>query len=102
LQSFITYVSYHQNNTEKIAKVIANTLSAEMKTADKTMPNSLSDYDLIGFGSGIYFGKHHKTLLKLVKQLPKSNKKVFLFSTAGTAIDRAEAKNHEDLRKALQ
>ena len=45
---------------------------------------SLAAYDLIGFGSGIYFGKHHKTLLQFVETLPPvAQKRVFVFSTSG-------------------
>ena len=44
---------------------------------------ALSEYDLIGFGSGIAFGKHYKGLLKLVDGLPMDSKKAFVFSTRG-------------------
>lgn len=41
-------------------------------------------YDLIGFGSGIYYHKHHKSLLNLADKLPVvKNKKAFIFSTSG-------------------
>ena len=33
---------------------------AEVKTPSEVDPNGLSDYDLVGFGSGISFGKHYK------------------------------------------
>ena len=47
-------------------------------------PDTLATYDLIGFGSGIYFGKHHKTLLQFVEMLPPvTQKKAFVFSTCG-------------------
>ena len=39
---------------------------------------------MIGFGSGIYVGKHHKSILKLVNRIPfQKNKKSFIFSTGG-------------------
>jgi flavodoxin len=44
----------------------------------------LEQYDLIGFGSGIYYGRHHKSLLDFVERLPTlGNKKAFIFSTSG-------------------
>ena len=101
MKSIIIYISYHHNNTEKIAKVLANTLSAEIKTVDQTDPNNLSDYDQIGFGSGIYFGKHHKNLLKFVEKLPSSNKKAFIFSTACTLKGRGAQRYNETLKTAL-
>ncbi|NPV70116.1 MAG: hypothetical protein HPY55_05660 [Firmicutes bacterium] len=33
---------------------------------------SLNDYDLIGFGSGIYFGKFHERLLDMAGKGPDS------------------------------
>jgi flavodoxin len=46
--------------------------------------NSLLTLDLIGFGSGIYFGRHHRTLLAFVDGLPfVAGKKAFIFSTSG-------------------
>ena len=102
MKSIIIYISYHHNNTEKIAKVLANTLSAETKKVDQTDQNCLSEYDLIGFGSGIYFGKHHKNLLKFVEKLPQTSKKAFIFSTAGTLKGRGAQKYHDPLKTALQ
>ena len=52
-----------------------------MKQASAEM---LEQYDLIGFGSGMYFGRHHEGLLDLVGKLPITrDKKAFIFSTSG-------------------
>jgi flavodoxin len=84
MKALIIYSSVHHGNTERIAKVMASILGADLlqvKQADATM---LGQYDLIGFGSGIYFGKHHKNLLNFVDMLPIiRNKKAFIFSTSG-------------------
>ncbi|HWQ78445.1 MAG TPA: hypothetical protein VN381_06500, partial [Anaerovoracaceae bacterium] len=59
-----------------------------------TDPKELGDYDLIGFGSGIYSGKNHESLLELADSLPQADgKKAFLFSTDGTP--RGLVKNEE-------
>ena len=68
MSALVILFSYHHKNTEKIAKVIASSLGAQIKTPDQIDPNSLSNYDLVGFGSGIYFGKHHKVLLDFVDE----------------------------------
>ena len=74
----------HHANTLKIAKVIAKVLEAEIKKPSEINIEKINKYDLIGFGSGIYWGKHHFDLLKLVDKLTKlKNKKVFIFSTSG-------------------
>ena len=84
MENLIIYVSIHHGNTEKVAKAMAEILSAELVKPDDVDITALSKYDLIGFGSGIYFGKHHKSLLSLVDKLPVlKNKKAFIFYTSG-------------------
>ena len=75
MKTAIIYVSVHHGNTEKVAATIAKALDADLKKTDQTDPNALSDYDLVGFGSGIFYGKHHKSLLELADKLPSTNKK---------------------------
>ena len=63
---------------------MANVLGAELMRVAQVDINMLAEYDLIGFGSGIYFGRHHKSLLELVAKLPGvENKEAFIFSTSG-------------------
>jgi flavodoxin len=84
MAALIIYVSLHHGNTEKVARAMADVLGAvplQVKQADSDM---LDPYDLIGFGSGIYFGRHHRSLLDFVDRLPViENKKAFIFSTSG-------------------
>lgn len=47
----------------------------------------LSEYDLIGFASGIYYSKFHKTVLKFAEENLPDNKKVFFIFTYGSAKD---------------
>jgi flavodoxin len=101
MKSLIVLVSYHHNNTQKIAEVMAKVLSAEIKSPQQTSPEELQQYDLVGFGSGNYFGKHHKDLLKLADKLPQFvNKKAFIFSTSGDTRKVPEA--HLPLKEKLQ
>jgi flavodoxin len=79
----VDFVSIHQKNTEKIANVLARVLDAPIKTPQQTNPEELQEYDLIGFGSGIYGAKHHESLLELADKLPQvTNKHAFIFSTS--------------------
>jgi menaquinone-dependent protoporphyrinogen IX oxidase len=79
IKSLIIYFSFHHNNTEKIANVFANVHDAQIKTPQQIITKELQDYDLIGFGSGIYDEKHHKILLDLVdKLLQVTNKRALL------------------------
>jgi flavodoxin len=64
--------------------------------------SNLEEYDLIGFGSGIYGWKHHNSLLNLIDKLPQTNKKAFIFSTRGNFIRIVPLKNyHNKLRSGL-
>ena len=84
MKSLIICVSIHHGNTEKVAREMAATLDAELVKPYDVDINALSKYDLIGFGSGIYMGKHHKSLLCLIDKLPAlENKKAFTFYTSG-------------------
>jgi flavodoxin len=84
MKTIIIYISVHHGNTEKAAKVMADILDADLLQVKQADANMLGQYDLIGFGSGIYFGKHHESLLAFVDKLPLlRNKKAFIFSTSG-------------------
>ena len=86
----IIYKSYHRMNTEKVAKAMAEAMNATLKKVEEVKPEDLTGYDLIGFGSGIYVGKYHKDLIKLVEKIPRLEKDVFLFSTAGGPDEKYE------------
>ena len=113
LKSLMVVFSYHHKNTQKVAEVMAKVLDAQVKSPQQTALEELSQYDLVGFGSGIDSGKHYKELLDFAHNLPQvTNKKAFVFSTCGAPmkfmeLDRAEftryvAKNHSSRRKKLQ
>jgi len=108
-KTIIVLISYHHNNTRKIAEVFARVLGAETKTPQQTDPNELQQCDLVGFGSGIYGYQHHKSLLALADGLPLApRKKAFIFSTTGapavfgkSALTKA-LEQHAPLREKLQ
>ncbi len=98
----IIVYSYHHNNTAKIAKVISETLHAQIMTPDQVKPEELQAYDLIGFGAGIDSGKHYKPLLDLADRLPEAKEKpCFIFSTSAIQGERKVAKDHAALRTTL-
>jgi flavodoxin len=70
MKSLLVLFSYHHKNTKKIANVFARVLDAHIKTPQQINPEELQEYNLIGFGSGIYGGKHHEDLLDLADKLP--------------------------------
>jgi flavodoxin len=101
MKTLIVCFSYHHKNTEKIASVFAKTLDAEVKMPSEVDPKRLSEYELIGFGSGISFGNHYKVLLDLVDKLPAvTDKKAFIFSTSGQT--KKASKFHQKVREMLE
>jgi flavodoxin len=107
VKSLVIVFSYHHGNTEKIAHAIANVLGAEVKTPQQVYPEKLREYDLIGFGSGIYSATFDPSVLTLADRLScAAGKKAFLFSTYGApafAVTRDfVADNHAEMRKKLE
>ena len=76
--------STEHGNTQKLADAMAEELDAEVVTPGAVDPAILGDFELIGFGSGIRFGRHYRDLLDMVDGLPpQQDKKSFIFSTSG-------------------
>ncbi|MBU7016835.1 MAG: flavodoxin family protein [Theionarchaea archaeon] len=98
MKSLIICKSIHHHNTERVARVMGEILDAPIMEPDHFDAGTLSEYDLIGFGSGIYFARHHASLLDLVDSLPCLDKKVFIFSTRGIGPVRIY---HGPLRRRL-
>jgi len=95
----ILYFSFHHKNTEKIAKAMAEVLGADLIEVTKADPQMIFNYDLIGFGSGIYAFSHHRSLFKFLKKLNNiQKKKTFIFSTSGAPNGIIF---HKKLRKEL-
>ena len=103
MKSLLVLLSYHHKNTEKIAKVFAKVLDAQIKTPQQINPKELQDYGLVGIGSGIYGAKHHESLLDLADKLsPVTDKKAFIFSTSAMMGKAKVAEDHSLLREKLQ
>lgn len=87
MRTLIVCMSIHHGNTMKIAETLAGEMKAEIKKPNEVKLEDLAAYDLVGFGSGIYDGKHHLGLLALADKLPPGEgKRVFIFSTSGVPV----------------
>ncbi len=107
IRSLMVVFSYHHNNTKKIANACAKVLGAEVKTPMQVKPEEIAEYDLVGFGSGIYSATFDPSILDLADRLPQvSSKKAFLFSTYGAPAFVANRefieKNHQQIREKLK
>ena len=84
MNTAILYHSTHHGNTKKAALALAETLGADLYDIADHPPGDLEQYDLVGFGSGIYFLRHSIRLVRLADRMkPSRGKKAFIFSTRG-------------------
>ncbi|MGQ9747905.1 MAG: flavodoxin family protein [Candidatus Caldatribacteriaceae bacterium] len=84
MRSVLVVVSVHHGNTRKVAKAMAEELQAVIVEPEEIHPKELLVYDLLGFGSGIFFGHFQKRLWQFVEKLPLGEgRKAFVFSTSG-------------------
>jgi flavodoxin len=109
MKAMIVLVSYYHSNTRRIAEVFSRVLNAPVKSPRQINPRDLKEYDLVGFGSGIYSEKHHEAVLDFADSLPEMiGKKAFIFSTCGVPekyieeTRSAAIKFHWTLRDKLQ
>ena len=97
----IIYHSEHHGNTKKIAKAMAEKINADILKAADVNLNKFEEYDIVGFGSGVYNGKLHKELSEILSKLPQQDdKKGFIFSTTGSKTYSSMA--HERFRPMLE
>lgn len=82
----LVVASKHHGNTLKIAEAMAEELDAVILPIEIARREPLETYDLVGFGSGIYYARHDPELLKLAEELSGVPKRAFLFSTAGNTL----------------
>ena len=103
MKSLLVLYSYHHNNTAKVADVFSKVLDAEIKMSYEIKPEEIEEYDLVGFGSGIYSAKHDESLLDLADSLQYvTNREAFIFSTAGITGKSKASKDHAILREKLE
>lgn len=100
----IICASGYRGNTLKIAIAISKVVDCEVveiKEANriKTHRLDLTDYQVIGFGSGIYFGQHEHILMDFIKNLPNGNQDAFIFSSRGNPF--AYKKYHKPIKSLL-
>jgi len=100
MKILIILYAREKSSTRKISDVFAEIPGAEVKSPKQIQGDELNQYDLIGFGSGIFDQKHHIDLLELADKFPLYNdKKAFIFSTSGVARESLLKKNGEPKHK---
>jgi len=84
VKSLIVCVSISNGNTRRVADRMAEVLNAEVVEPEAVDLAALHEYDIVGFGSGIYFNAVHSRLRRLVHSLPHvDGGRAFTFFTSG-------------------
>lgn len=83
MKTAVIYYSRHHGNTKKLLDAIAAKHEVTLIDATQVTEADLSDYDLIGFASGIYYSKFHKSVLKFAENNLPEDKNVFFVYTYG-------------------
>jgi flavodoxin len=83
MKTAIVYYSHHHCNTKKLLDAIA--LQNEVTLIDATSTNKvdLSEYDRIGFASGIYYTNFAKQVISYARDYLPEGKEVFYVYTSG-------------------
>lgn len=100
MKKLIIYASVHKGNTEKVAKAMAEAIRADLVKVGEADSLKLADYDLIGFGSGIYGGRPDAAMMGFIEKLPGGiRKKAFVFMTCGFEKSRENGMMQQELTK---
>lgn len=81
MKTAIVYYSRHHGNTKKLLDAIAARHELTLIDVTETPAPQLEGYDRVGFASGIYYSKFHKTLLQCAaERLPQGMPTFFLYT----------------------
>ena len=83
MKTAIVYYSKHHGNTRKLIDAIAAQHDVTAIDATEVKTADLSGYDMVGFASGIYYSKFHKSVLEFAEQNLPDGKPVFFLYTYG-------------------
>ena len=82
MKSLIVYSSKHHGNTKRLADYLAERQEIDLVDAETAEDVEYGMYDLIGFASGIDFGKFYPSVMELAEQLPAGKKVYALYTCA--------------------
>lgn len=83
----IVYASTHHGNTKKVVDAIAREFEVDLIDATVTTEKDLSEYELIGFASGIYAAQFHQQIKSFAQANLPQNKKIFFIMTSAMNKD---------------
>ncbi|ANX02642.1 flavodoxin [Thermoclostridium stercorarium subsp. leptospartum DSM 9219] len=79
----IAYYSQHHGNTKKLLDAVKKLGDIKLINVAECKEADLSAYDVIGFASGIYFGKFARKVIEFSRRNLPDKRRVFLIYTYG-------------------
>ena len=99
MKILIIVKSKHNDNTLKVAEAMSEVAPVTVTTLENAKLYNLKEYDIVGYVSGIYYGKHDKELLNFIKNSDNNKSYCFAFSTSGS---KSFEKNNKHIIKLLE
>ena len=84
----IIYASTHHGSTRKLVGAIADKYEVVQIDATRCQQADLSAYDLIGFASGIDFGRFYDSVEQFLENNLPKNKRIFFLYTCAKVSNR--------------
>lgn len=84
MKTAVVYASTHHGNTKKLVDAIAENENIDIVNSVDIKEYDLQNYDLIGFASGVAFGKYYPQILQFMEDNLPNEKKIFFIHTAGS------------------
>lgn len=79
----IIYVSFHHQNTKKLVQAVASRFAFDCFELKEAQSLDLRAYDMIGFASGIFYGKMNIQLTNFIADKHEDIKQAFVMFTCG-------------------
>ena len=99
-KAVIVYASTHHQNTYKLVKAVAKRFDVTLIDAAKQHYADLSAYDMIGFASGIDFGKFYPAVEQFLENnLPENKQIFFIYTCAKTSNKFTQSIKEKALKK---
>ncbi|MEU8432793.1 flavodoxin family protein [Streptomyces sp. NPDC029216] len=83
MKSVIVCTSVSHGNTRRVADTMARVLGARVVSPEEADPAELAGAGLVGFGSGVFYGRLHPGLTGFVEALPPVHGRASVFATSG-------------------
>lgn len=83
-KAIVIYQSLHHENTKKLLEGMGEKCPFDMVSVSEAESINLMEYEIIGFASGIFYGKLHNSILEFVKTNPTMPDRCFVIFTRGS------------------